>query len=185
MGKSLGNAWTVTDICKKGFDPLALRYFYLTGHYRKQLNFTWEALTAAGTALDKMRSAFYAAKNEKGRTILSVEKNDKERIFAEKFRACLSNDLDMPGAMATTWEVIKSNIPGGDKAELLTEFDQVLGLNLTAWKPKELPVEVKELLAKRDELRKAKNWAEADKLRQEIETMGYRVEDPSTGSGSI
>lgn len=179
MGKSLGNAYTLQDLINKGIDPLALRYFYLTGHYRKQLNFTWESLSAASVALSKLSAFYYAASQEKGRTVLSPEKSDKERIFAEKFLKNLSNDLDMPGALATVWEVVKSNIPGGDKAELLAEFDQVLGLKLASWEPREMPEDIRLMMKKREELRKEKKWTEADLLRTQIEGLGWKVEDPS------
>lgn len=185
MGKSRGNAYTVNDIVDRGIEPLALRYFYLTGNYRKQLNFTWDAVKAADVALAKLREAYYAARQEKGRTALTSDKLTKIKGFQEEFCAFIANDLDLPGALSIVWKVIKSNIPGVDKAELLSEFDQVLGLDLANWKPKEMTEEVKELLAKREDLRKAKRWAEADQIRTEIEKMGYRVEDPSTNLGQV
>ena len=131
MGKSLGNAYTVADIASKGYDPLALRYFYMTGHYRRQINFTWESLKSAATALTKLREIYQAAKGDQSeRTSLSAEKMGKIESYQTEFTAALENDLNMPEALATVWEVAKSNISNYDKYDLLTQFDRVLGLDL-------------------------------------------------------
>lgn len=181
MGKSLGNAYTVADIVEHGFDPLALRYFYLTGHYRRQLNFTWEALKAAGAALTKLRRLYQSAANEAERTVLSPEKQAQYEQFLADFRARLADDLDMPGALAVTWEAAKSNIPGRDKAELLMTFDEVLGLRLGVSDQgsviSEIPEEVQALAQQRDDYRAAKKWAEADQVRDQLAALGWTVRD--------
>lgn len=181
MGKSLGNAYTVADIVEHGFDPLALRYFYLTGHYRRQLNFTWEALKAAGVALTKLRRLYQSAANEAERTVLSPEKQAQYEQFLADFRARLADDLDMPGALAVTWEAAKSNIPGRDKAELLMTFDEVLGLRLGISDQgsviSEIPEEVQALVQRRDDYRAAKKWAEADQVRDQLAALGWTVRD--------
>ena len=189
MGKSLGNAYTIDDIVGKGlpagrqgFDPLALRYFYMTGHYRKQLNFTWDGLEAAGTALSKLRQIYQAAKSDQSQRVsLSSEKMEKIESYQHNFRQALENDLNMSEAMAVAWEVAKSNIPNYDKLELLNQFDRVLGLDLaygiqhTA--DSEIPEQVEKLIEQREAVRKMRNYAEADKIRADIEKLGYRVED--------
>ncbi len=132
MGKSLGNAYTVSDIKARGIDPLALRYFYMTGHYRKQLNFTWEALNAAAVALGKLRKLYLGfVADQTDRTQLSSEKLDQLEKYQAEFREAIENDLAMPKALATVWGMVKSNIPNYDKAELLREWDQVLGLGVS------------------------------------------------------
>lgn len=131
MGKSLGNAYTVSHIEERGYDPLALRYFYLTGHYRKQLNFTWEALAGAATALAKLRKMYQNFVSDQAeRTTLSSEKLAQLEQYQSEFRAAIENDLAMPKALATVWGMVKSNIPNYDKADLLLEWDQVLGLGV-------------------------------------------------------
>ena len=131
MGKSLGNAYTVDDIEKRGYDALALRYFYLTGHYRKQLNFTWEALSGANTALLKLRKMYQGLSTDQSeRTTLSTEKMESIEKYQAEFRAAIENDLAMPKALATVWGMVKSNIPNYDKAELLREWDKVLGIGV-------------------------------------------------------
>jgi cysteinyl-tRNA synthetase len=189
MGKSLGNAYTVADIVAKDIDPLALRYFYMTGHYRKQLNFTWEALSAAAAALARLRAVYQAASaDHSNRTELSPEKMAKVEEYQAKFRAALSNDLNMPGALAVVWEVAKSNIPNYDKLDLLTQFDGVLGLHLEKKSTVEgelIPVQVEKLIEQREEMRRMRNFAEADKIRLDIEKLGYHLEDKGGRSRAI
>lgn len=183
MGKSLGNAYTIQDIREKGFDPLALRYFYLTGHYRKQLNFTWKALEGAAVALNRLRQIYYASKQEDERTVLSPEKTDKMVDYRVKFENAISNDLDMPEAMSVMWEVAKSNVPGRDKSDLMDEFDKVFGLNISTWKPEEktVPDVVVQLAETREMLRREGRFDEADKMRVEIEKRGFKVLDTPQG----
>jgi len=177
MGKSLGNAYTVETIKTRGFDPLALRYFYMTGHYRKQINFTWEALTASASALDKLRRVYFEAGHS--RDSLSPEKMGKIENYLQAFRDALADDLDMPRALAVVWEVVKSNIPGRDKQDLLASMDQVLGLDLAFWSPAVTTVteEVTELLKKREEARAVKDFKLADEVRAKLEEAGYKIED--------
>lgn len=185
MGKSRGNAFTLHDIENRGVDPLALRYFYLTGHYRKQLNFTWEALEAAETALAKLRAALVSFKNAgNGRTALSPEKLAMMDEFRNRFQAAVEDDLNLPEALAVVWEMAKSNLPGYDKYELLIRFDDVLGLRLAEYvvSPVEASEEVRKLLARREELRDEKRFGEADEIRKQIESMGFRVKDSDSGA---
>lgn len=181
MGKSLGNAYTVSDIEERGFDPLALRYFYLTGHYRRQLNFTWEALKGASVALTKLRAIYQnLASDQSNRTELSSEKAEKVSEYQVAFMSAIENDLDMPKAVATLWEMVKSNIPNYDKLDLMREWDRVLGLNLGHANfelNSETPEQIKQLIAQRDEARKQKNYQQADKIRLDIEKLGYKLED--------
>ncbi|MBP9670480.1 cysteine--tRNA ligase [Candidatus Woesebacteria bacterium] len=182
MGKSLGNAYTVADIIAKGFDPLALRYFYMTGHYRRQINFTWESLKASSTALSKLRDAYQSAKRDQSeRTNLSQEKMDKIETYQNDFTSAIENDLNMSEALSSVWEVVKSNIPNYDKVDLLSQFDRVLGLNLDKEvmmnTGDEIPEQVQKLIEQREAVRKMRNYVEADKIRLDIEKLGYHLED--------
>ncbi|KKW11113.1 MAG: hypothetical protein UY49_C0008G0006 [Microgenomates group bacterium GW2011_GWC1_49_7] len=176
MSKSLGNYYTIEDVIQKNFDPSALRYFYLTAHYRKPLNFTWEALTAAQNALSDLRSKI----SQSERTALSQEKLEKIDSYRSAFDAALSDDLNMPAALAAVWAVVKSNISAGDKYELLIDFDEVLGLDLS--RQHVIPEEIRRLVREREELRKQSKFEESDDIRKEIEASGYTVEDSPTGS---
>lgn len=179
MSKSLGNYVTAQDLVAKGYDPLAMRYLILTSHYKKGLRFSLKSLDSAQNALNNLRSLVQASKNEKERTTLSQEKEDKVRDFQNRFKEALADDINIPQALAIFWEVIKSNIPSSDKYDLAMSFDEVLGLNLNreVTKPKEISQEVKDLLSKREELRKEGKYDEADKIRDEIIKLGFEVSD--------
>lgn len=179
MAKSTGNFFTIGDVEKKGFDPISLRYLYLTTHYRKQLNFTWEALTGAQNTLLKLRSIVAGLRDEKERNVLSEEKLSKVEDYRNRFDASMGDDLNTPEALAVLWEAVKSNIPGTDKLDLLMSFDEVLGLGLAKVEvnKKEVSGEVRELIEKREQLRLEGKWQEADKIRKEIEELGFPVQD--------
>ncbi len=187
MSKSLGNFFTIDDVVKKGVDPLALRYFYLTSHYRSELNFTWESLSAAAAALVELQKQVVLLKaNTTGRQSLSEEKLHKVDEYRAKFDAALENDMNTPQALAVVWETLKSNIPSPDKYDLLMDFDEVLGLQLshvaTPTKHAAVPESVRALVEKRDMLRKAKRFAESDAVRDEIAALGFDIEDASSGT---
>ena len=183
MSKSLNNFHTTKDIKEKGFDPLALRYLYLTAHYRDPLNFTWESLGSAQNALNKLRSQVSSAKGQKSRTTLSPEKQVKLDVFREKFLAAINDDLNTPQALAVLWEMMKSNIPSGDKYDLALFFDEVLGLKLAEpMAAKRQPTaEVKKLVEEREKLRGEGKFKEADRVRKQIQDLGFVVKD--TGQG--
>ncbi len=184
MGKSRGNAYTLHDVVGRGYDPLALRYFYLSGHYRKQINFTWEALDAATAALAKLRSLAAAFRDSVDRTQLSPEKLEKIDEYRKQFAAAVNDDLNLPQALAVVWEVVKSNIPDHDKYELLISFDEVLGLGLEKYYKREVTLDEKagRLLARREALRKEQKYDEADAVRDELGKMGYSIEDTPEGA---
>lgn len=182
MSKSLGNYFTVDDIFQKGYDPLSLRYLYLTTHYKKQMNFTFESLTGAQTALNNLRLTVNRLRKETERNTLSTEKQEKIDKFRSDFNEFINDDLNLPRALAVVWEVIKSNIPSSDKYDLIISFDEVLGLNLNfeTMETETIPNEVKELLLKRESLRKDKKFDEADQIRDKILKMGFSVNDSIT-----
>lgn len=196
MSKSRENFYRIADIVEKGFEPLDLRYFFLTSHYRKELNFTWEALEAARTARIRLVDVVVQLAGQKNadsrRTTLSQEKMGKVDDYQKRFTEALENDLNMPQALAVVWETIKSNIPSEDKYDLVMGFNQVLGLDLAnslsaqAGKPQiansEIPDEIQKLVDKRNQLRGEKKWGEADVVRKEIEEKGWLVEDTAVGS---
>lgn len=180
MSKSLGNFYTIEDVTAKGYDPLALRYLYLGTHYKKPMNFTWDSLTSASSALTKLRGLIIGFKSEKERTTLSEEKQIKIDNFKMEFRNAISDDLNTPVALSVVWEVTKSNIPSSDKYDLILGFDEVLGLDLAKTpdlKTEIIPDNIKKLIDKRNELRSEKKFDEADKIRDEIIKLGFKVQD--------
>ena len=173
MGKSLGNAYKIQDLEERGFSPMDLRYFYLTGHYRKPLNFTWEGLKAAREARQKL--------------IRMVSEWGEAKVgcaeFESRFKEAIEDDLNMPQALAIVWELVKSDYPGEAKKKSLLKFDEILGLGLgEIVKKEQAPQKVEELFERRRKLRDEGKWDEADNLRKEIESLGWQVEDLGGGS---
>jgi cysteinyl-tRNA synthetase len=181
MSKSLGNFLTIDDFIKKEINPLALRLLFLQTHYRQQMNFTWDSIHGAEEAYKKLKETVIALRQQSNRTVLSEEKLERIDGYRDQFRAAISNDLQMPQAVAVMFEVIKSNIPSTDKLDLVLEFDQVLGLKLSEAHEEEVPEEIKVLVQQRKLARDQKDWQKSDELRNEIESKGYILEDTSTG----
>jgi cysteinyl-tRNA synthetase len=177
MSKSLENFYTVNDVEKKEFDPLALRYLYLGANYRDPLNFTWESLQAAQNALEKLRNQISALKDQEERATLSEEKEKKIEEYRNKFMESVNDDLNTSKALAVLWDMLKSNIPSEDKYDLAMSFDEILGLNLKVLQVKQISQEAKELMEKREQLRKEGKYEEADKIRDEIQKLGFGVSD--------
>ena len=180
MSKSKGNFYRLSDIEAKGFDPLALRYLYMTSQYRSFLNFTWESLTSASHAYNSLKSFCTLLEPKDGHVIST---NTKTVEFQHKFTDALEDDLNMPRALAVLWDVIKSTISNADKYLLLESFDTVLGLNIFSSQAEKeiIPEAVTKLLAKRNELRSKKLYVESDEVRKQIEMAGYSIEDTSKG----
>lgn len=181
MGKSLGNAYTLHDIKEHGFDPLALRYFYFTSHYRKPLNFTWEALETAQTTLKKLRSVVAQTK-----TIASKNIDISTHPSRQAFVKALRDDLNLPQALSIVWQVAKdAGLDSSVKLALLEDFDLVLGLELNRAAPvsgEEIPEDVQNLANQREQLRAQKQFTQADQIRDTLQDMGYEIEDSPDGS---
>jgi len=192
MSKSLGNFFTIDDLLEKGFNPRALRLLFLTVHYKSEMNFTWHNLEGMQKTYDGLIAQVLTLKNETGRTTLSPEKLTQVDDYRTRFFGALENDLKTPEAIPILWEVLKSNLPGPDKYDLLIEFDEVLNLGLRdaenqvpLLKPKieitTLPAAAQELLKNRDTARLEKNWDQADTLRDQLQQLGYQVKDTANG----
>lgn len=187
MSKSLENFYTIEDVVKKGIDPLALRYFYLTSHYRSELNFTWEALGAAASAYKELKSQFANLKiHAPQRNLLNDEKLKKVDALRDKFDEALLGDMNTPKALAVVWETVKAGISSQDKYDLLSDFDEVLGLKLSAviHSPtvEEIPSDIQAKGMRIDELRADKKYKEADVIRSEIIASGYTAETTPAGT---
>lgn len=186
LAKSGGNAILVTDLTEKGFSPMHLRYLYLNSQYQTGLDFSWESLTAAKNAFEKLVSLVRFWKADCCREVMGSDDPEKINKFRDNFINALSDNLNLPQALAITWKMAKSDLPSPDKLDLILEFDQVLGLNLgevsNEGKVPEVSKGVMDLVNKREETRKSGNWEEADKIRQEIKEQGYLVEDTVKGT---
>ena len=179
MSKSLNNLYTLKDLQEKGYEPLVYRMFNYTSNYRAQINFTFEAMDAAKVALNRLREGYI--KHGEGLDDIS---DDEIKDYEEKFLEAINDDLNMPIAMSVVWDVIKNPKKSKKMQELLLKFDEVLGLNIKEYKKQEniLPDEIKDLVNKRNEARKEKNWSESDRIRDLLIEKGYIVKDSKEGT---
>ncbi|HSX39155.1 MAG TPA: cysteine--tRNA ligase [Candidatus Saccharimonadales bacterium] len=169
MGKSLGNAYTVADVEAKSFSPIALRYFYLTAHYRAKLNFTWEGLQGAQASLKKLQDLIGSYEES--------ENGELDARWYERFADAINDDVNMPKALAVVWDMLKSDIPENNKVKTILKFDEVLGLKLENNVGYEVPQKVHDLAKTRLQYRRNGIWDKADLIRREIEELGFIVED--------
>ena len=184
MSKSLGNVYTITQLEEKGIEALAYKLFCYTAHYRTKLNFTFEGAMASQKALNRLRES--VIKHLDGN-----EEIDDETIqnYKEKFLEAINDDLNIPLAMGTVWEIARNEKKSKKLAELLLDFDRVLGLDLKnskkyieKQKEVEIPEDVLELIEKRNQARKEKNWTLSDEIRDELKLKGYIIKDTKEGA---
>ncbi|MCP4400967.1 MAG: cysteine--tRNA ligase [bacterium] len=173
MAKSSGEFLRLQTLIDRGCDPLVYRYFCLTAHYRSHLSFSWETLDGAAKALQRLRSMAY----EWG----AAGEVDESRL--EKFTEYVNNDLNVPRALALSWDLAKSDLTASVKKATLCKFDEVLGLKLAEWEPSEerIPDDIVVLAEQRQQARVEKRWQEADQLRDRIAAAGYDVKDTPQG----
>ncbi len=176
MSKSLGNVYTLAQLQEKNIEPLAFRYFTYSSNFTNKLNFTWEAIRSSQVSLNKLREQ--VNKNKGVNTKLSEEKIKK---YEERFLDAINDNLNMPIAISVLWDLLKEE-KSNDVYELAMKFDTVLSLELNKkMEEKEIPIAVQELLRKREEARKEKNFALSDELRKKILNLGYLVKDTKEG----
>ena len=171
MAKSEGEFLRVQSLIDRGYDPLVYRYLCLTAHYRTQMSFSWDAMDAAATALGRMRNGIFA---------LAADPHAHADVaYLERFTNELNDDLNVPRALGVAWEVLRGDLPPAVKRATLIKFDDVLGLRLAEWVPRQetIPAAVQALADARQNARRAKQWAEADRLRAELAAAGWEMED--------
>ena len=183
MSKSLGNVYTISELQEKGIEPLAFKLFCYTAHYRTKLNFTFEGALSSQKALNRLRESYIKHKN-------GTKKIDKSIVdeYKDQFLKAVNDDLNIPLAMSIVWEVARNDCKSKELADLMLEFDKVLGLDLVNSENYikeqsniEIPDEIKELLEKRKKAREEKNWTLSDEIRDEIKSKGYVVKDTKDG----
>ena len=183
MSKSLGNVYTISQLQEKGIEPLAFKLFCYTAHYRTKLNFTFEGAMSSQKALNRLREGYI--KHKAGTKKIDDSIKDE---YKEQFLKAINDDLNMPLAMSIVWEVARNDCKSKELADLMLEFDKVLGLDLInsenyikGQSDIEIPNEIKELLEKRKVAREEKNWALSDEIRDKIKNKGYIVKDTKEG----
>jgi cysteinyl-tRNA synthetase len=181
MAKSSGNDYTVRDLEERGFDPLAFRYLCLTLHYRNRLNFTFNGLKGAQRGLSRLRRQV----EEPVWRDAAPPQGPAAEGWKARFREAICEDLAIPRALDLTWRMVRDPaLSARERASLLVEFDQVLGLGLGMWpeRARAIPPEIEAEALWRQDLRRLKRFREADAARDGMEARGFEVRD--TGSGS-
>lgn len=198
MSKSGGNEYTLDDLGArprsggKGYSPADFRYLCLTLHYSSPMNFTWEGQEAAARARSRLRAAFRRA------ALQATSGEDAAAALRAEFRGAISDDLNMPRALAVVHKAVRPGIGGDAARALATEWDAVLGVGLLSEADAEsemigvgegeqewTPVEIGSMARERDILRAAGDYAAADALRERIRAAGYEVIDTGKGTSRL
>ena len=187
MSKSKGEFLTVSLLESKGYDPMAYRLFCLQSHYRRNLVFSWENLDNAVTAYNKLiaKIATFEIDGEIDQDALAKLK--------ERFVGALNGDMNTSLAITAVYDVLKAKCNNSTKLAALADFDQVLSLNLisaaqalrakqAAEEAANADPEIDALVAARTEAKKAKNFAEADRIRDELKARGIEIIDTPQGA---
>ena len=186
MSKSAGGFLTLTTLIERGYEPLTWRYFCLGAYYRQQLAFTWEALDAAVSAMDRLRARVLELKAAGADAATGADLSSASPVgkHLEAFRQAVREDLNMPRALAALWGLLRdADLPPSQTHATLVEMDRVLGLGIEAMAPakQEIPQEILELAAQREQARKSKDFAAADRFRDELARRGATVKDSPEG----
>lgn len=184
MSRSKGNVILLSHLKAWGFEPLAFRYLLLTAHYRSNMNFTRESLTAAQNALHHLQADLAAL------PVMLYDTDDPWSEQAQQVRArfqlAINDDLDLPGALSIAREVSHTTtLVAGERRRLLLDFDRVLGLRLDTVEPRSarmLSPDVQALVQQRDRERAMKNWRASDELRNRLQALGFEVRDTPGGT---
>lgn len=177
MSKSSGNVVLVSDVIARGFDPLAIRFCFMENNYRSQMDLSWAGISAAHSLLKRWREKYQI-----WRTSAAEETSATSEIIDEISQA-FSDDLNTPQAMIALRAVEKeATLSDGERRQIFETLDPLLGLNLCAEVIRTtLSQEAESLLAKREEARKARDFEESDRLRNQLAALGIDVRDTATG----
>jgi cysteinyl-tRNA synthetase len=183
MARSVGNVLRLADLRAEGVEPLAFRLLCLGIYYRGHMNVTWDSLKAAQSNLDRLRR--YVVEWHAART--GVQSNAPTQAAADyhsRFMSAVTDDLGFPQALPIIWEMAKSDLSPSDKLTLILDWDRLMGLDLaSAQSAPSAPLEPEllSLLDQRAAARAAKNYAAADRLRDELAARGLLVKDGKEG----
>jgi len=180
ISKSAGDTITLDNLIEKGFNPLSLRYLFLTARYRAKLDFTWQSLKASQNALQNLHAKILQL--QEGQTPKSSAGAAPLSVYQKKFLEFINDDLNMPKALALMWQMINDpTLSNKEKYSLILDMDKIFGLDLDKIKTEKIPQEISILIKEREKAREIKDWARADELRKQINEAGWQVEDGQDG----
>lgn len=177
MSKSLGNCYTLDDLSEKGYDPLDFRYMCLNVHYRQKLNFTFDILDSAKKSLSNLRSAVLRHKSQ-------PEKRDVKQYY-DSFLEAVNDDLNVPKALGIVWDAVRSKPLSDDVYRFCLYADKILAVDVdreTDLKEQDDDPEILKQISLRADAKKAKNYAEADRIRSELAKKGIILIDTPNGT---
>jgi cysteinyl-tRNA synthetase len=173
MAKSAQNFFTLRDVIDRGINPIAYRFWLLMAKHGTTVNFVWEALEGAETALKRLYNMYLELGNDVGEV-------DKE--YRQRFKNFLEDDLDTPRALVVLWDLLKDkNISNADKKATVIDFDKVLGLGFENLKEETIPENVLKIAREREQARAQKDFKRSDEIRKEINSLGYEIKDSAEG----
>ncbi|QEE17438.1 cysteine--tRNA ligase [Promethearchaeum syntrophicum] len=175
MSKSQGSFIILEDIESKKINPLAYRYMCLTAHYRSALSFSWKNLEMAQQAYMSLKNRVQLAKDKSGTPNPKLKEE-----FSMQFLKYINSDMNLPQALGLVWTMLKSDLNGEEKLALVSQFDQVLGLNLI--EEEFISEEAENLIKAREKAREEKNWQKSDMIRDQLQEMGVLIEDTPKGT---
>jgi cysteinyl-tRNA synthetase len=194
MSKSLGNFHTLRDIVQRGYSGREIRYVLISAHYRQSLNFTFDALDAARASLARL-DEFKERLVEQDAVKRAVQEERGEGAprwaleAKSRFMAAMDNDLNTSEALGALFDMVHDGNRAMDAKDcswapsevlgILDEFDKVLGVLISVSCSADETVTA--LVGRREEARKAKDWAEADRIRDEVLGLGWEIKDTSQG----
>ncbi|MBR7064406.1 MAG: cysteine--tRNA ligase [Treponema sp.] len=193
MSKSSGNFLTLSSITEKGYSALDYRYFLLGAHYRSQVFFSWDAMDSAKNARHSLvKKVLQVFENASG--VESVASSKKVVSYLNDFTASLENDLSTPKALSVLQIALKdSSVNANEMLFLINKMDRVLGLNLIEEAKKlnqsvdnhsddKEAAEINRLIEERANAKKAKDFAKADKIREDLSSRGIIITDTAQGT---
>ena len=181
MSKSKGEFLTVSLLESKGYKPLAYRYLCLTSHYRNTLTFGFDVMDGASREYNKLKNKTLSLSND------GDIDNEKLEFYDSKFREAIGNDLNTSSAITILYEVLKDNeLNDRTKRELVRMFDSVLSLDLLVEENTDIDLELKnyieDMIEKRNNYKKEKNFGDADRIRDELKSKGIIIKDTRDGT---
>ncbi|MFW5731568.1 MAG: CysS/YqeB C-terminal domain-containing protein, partial [Planctomycetota bacterium] len=180
MSKSAGGFLTLDSLVERGYDPLAYRLFLLGAHYRRQLAFSWEQLDAAVSAMNRLKRGALELRPH------HHEGDEPIESYMVDFNRAITDDLNMPRALATMWNVLKDSAESkGRLYATLLRMDRVLALGIEQMQPEQLALsdeEIDQRIRRRADAKADRDFATADAIRDELSELGIQLLDTPEGT---